>query len=157
MNTLPVKPKYKILVADDDLDVNTTFALLIEFEGHEVQAAQNGEAALALLAKSQFDLLITEYWLPHMKGDELAALVKEQCPQLPIIMVTANLEEFNADHYPITGVDCLLEKPFSMDHLREAIKWALEPNAERPPGESKTDWVHHGWVGTPDILRKSLP
>jgi CheY-like chemotaxis protein len=150
------KPKYRILVVDDDLDVNTTFALLIEFDGHEVQTVTNGEAALALLAKRQFDLLITEYWLPHMKGDELAALVKGQQPDLPIIMVTANLEEFNTDHHPISGVDCLLEKPFSMDHLREAMQWALEPNEERHADGLETHWTHSGRAEPLDILQKTI-
>jgi CheY-like chemotaxis protein len=104
MNT-SANPNYKILVVDDDLDVNTTFALLLEFDGHEVQTAYTGEAALVMLEKSKFDLIITEYWLPRMKGDELAAIVKQRWPDLPIIMATANSEELSKDAYPISGVD----------------------------------------------------
>src|SRR5580700_7287600 len=111
--------KYKILVVDDDLDLNTSFALLLEFDGHEVETAYTGEAALEKLAKKRFDLIIAEYWLPRMRGDHLAALVKHKWPDLPIIMVTANFEEIHVDDHPIAGVTCLLDKPFSMEHLRE--------------------------------------
>jgi DNA-binding response OmpR family regulator len=130
MNT-SVNVKHKILVVDDDLDVNTTIALMLEFDGHTVETVDTGEAALVRLRKSNFDLIITEYWLQLMKGDELAALVKEQWPDQPIIMATANSEEIHADHLGISGVDCLLNKPFSMLQLREAMLWVFARYAER--------------------------
>ena len=76
----PEQHKYKILVVSDDLDENTTMVVLLEFDGHEVRTVDTGEAALAMLETTGFDLIITEYGLPSMKGDEFAALVKEQWP-----------------------------------------------------------------------------
>ena len=149
MNT-QVNPKYKILVVDDDLDLNTSIALLLEFDGHEVQTAYTGEAALKLLAKSHFDLMISEYWLPLMKGTELAALVRHKCPDLPIIMVTNDVAEINMDEHPITGISCLLDKPFSMDQLREAMRWAMGHNAERQAEDLEIHWVHRGRHAVPD-------
>lgn len=149
MNT-SANSKYKILVVDDDLDLNTTFALLLEFDGHEVQTAGSGEAALNLLAKSQFDLMIAEYWLPQMKGNQLAKLVKEQWPDLPVILATANTEELNIDEHPITGADCLLDKPFSMNQLRDAMTWALNRHAEKRRGSLETHWMHGGQLEVPD-------
>lgn len=143
-------PKYKILVVDDDLDLNTTFALLLEFDGHEVQTAYTGEAALKLLAQGHFDLMIAEYWLPMMKGTELAALVKERWPDLPFIMVTANTAELDTDDHPMTGVDCLLDKPFSMSQLREAMNWALNRHAQKWQSGSEPHWVHGGQLESPD-------
>ncbi len=134
-------PKYKILVVDD-VDLNTTFALLLEFDGHEVRTVYTAEAALAMLEKLKFDLMITEYWLPRMKGDELAALVKQEWPDQPIIIATANIEEINTDDHPITGVDCLLNKPFSMSQLREAINLVLEGCAGSQQGGLGTHGVH---------------
>ncbi len=131
-------PNYKILVVDDDLDVNTTFALLLEFDGHEVKTAFTGEDALALLEKNKFDLIITEYWLPHMKGDELAAIVKQRWHDLPIIMATANSEELSNDVHPIPGVDCLLNKPFSMPQLREAMIWVIDRYSENRQRDLET-------------------
>jgi DNA-binding response OmpR family regulator len=143
MNT-PMNPKHKILVVDDDLDVNTTLALMLEFDGHEVQTAYTGEAALAMLEKRKFDLIITEYWLPRMKGNELAALVKQQWPNQPIIMATANLDELNMEVHPISGVDCLLDKPFSMLQLREAMVWVLDCYADRQQSSLAIHGLHAG-------------
>ena len=149
MNT-PVNPKYKILVVDDDLDLNTGFALLLEFDGHEVQTAYTGEAALELLSKQHFDLLIVEYWLPRMTGDQLVALVKQKWPDLPVIMVTANFGEIRVEDHPIAGVDCLLDKPFSMTQLREAMNWALTRHTEKQPQEMEPHWVHTRHPAEPD-------
>jgi len=142
-----VNPKFRILVVDDDLDLNTGFALLLEFDGHKVQTAYTGEAALEMLAKDPFDLIIAEYWLPRMRGDHLAALIKQRWPELPIIMVTANFEEIHVDDHPIPGVNCLLDKPFSMDQLREAMNWAMGFRAGPQPEEpdhTEVHWVHAG-------------
>jgi DNA-binding response OmpR family regulator len=134
--------KYNILVVDDDLELNTGYTLLLEFDGHEVHTAFSGEVALEMLAKHHFDLMIAEYWLPRMRGDQLASLVKQKSPDLPIIMVTSNFEEIHVDDHPIPGVDCLLDKPFSMDQLREAMNWALARYAEKNPDDLQIHWVH---------------
>ena len=156
MNT-PLNSKYKILVVDDDLDVNTTLALMLEFDGHEVHTAFTGEAALAMLQKRNFDLIISEYWLPRMKGNELAALVKGQWPNKPIIMATANLDELNMEVPPIGGVDCLLGKPFSMSQLREAMSWVLEGCAERRQDSLGFDRLHDGLlVSEPNHRRSTI-
>jgi CheY-like chemotaxis protein len=124
-------PKYKILLVDDDLDANNTVAWMLEFDGHEVRTVNSSEAALALLAKSRFDLIITEYWLPSMKGDELAAIIKQEYPDHPIILMAANSEEINADAHPFAGVDCLVSKSFSLVQLREAMIWVFDRYAGR--------------------------
>ena len=125
-----VNPKYSILVVDDDLDLNTTFALMLEFDGHEVRAAYTCEAALLMLEKLHFDLIIAEYWLPGMKGNEFAALIKRACPDQPIIMTAASFEEIKVEEASFNAVDCLLTKPFSLRQLREAIIWVFEVAAE---------------------------
>jgi len=147
---MSASPKYKILVVDDDLDLNTGFALLLEFDGHEVHTAYTGEAALEMLAKNHFDLMIAEYWLPRMTGDQLASHVKQRWPDLPIIMVTANFGEVHVEDHPIAGVDCLLDKPFSMEQLREAMNWALGRHAEKHDDDHSAHWVHGGRQIMPD-------
>ena len=116
------KHKYNFLVVDDDIHLHTAFALMLEFNEHEVRTVHTGEAALALLEQEKFNLIITEYWLPGMYGDELAAIVKQQWPHQPIIMATANIEQLMFE----PPMDCLLNKPFSMSQLREAILGVLD-------------------------------
>ena len=142
-------PKYKILVVGDDVYLNTTFALMLAFDEHEIRTVSSGEAALAMLEKTKFDLIVTEYWLPQMKGDELAALVKQEWPDQPIILVTANIEDLNKDDQPITGVDCLLNKPLSMSQLRDAIIGVLDPRAGSRQSGLETHGVHTATLRNP--------
>ena len=143
MNTT-LNPKYKILVVDDDLDLNTGFALLLEFDGHEVQTAYTGEAAVEMLKKEHFDLVIIEYWLPRMTGDQLVAQVKHHWPDVHVIMVTADFGEIHPENHPIAGVDCLLDKPFSMEQLRAAINWSFDRGFEKTHQEVDAPWTIGG-------------
>jgi CheY-like chemotaxis protein len=111
----------QILVVDDEPTVSGAIKLLLQFDGHVVQTVDNGEAALALLEQHQFDLIITDFFMPGMKGDQLAAHIKERRPGQHVIMVTAFAEEFNAFGKAQGDVDFLLPKPFFRDELREAV------------------------------------
>jgi len=120
---------------DDDPSVRNILSLLIEFDGHQVQTVENGEAALVRLEQNEFDLVITDYLMPGMKGDQLAALIKQRRPDQPVIMASGSFANSN-DGNSITGVDCLLNKPFSMTELREAIKWVLSLYADSRQGRT---------------------
>jgi two-component system, response regulator FlrC len=113
--------RHQILVVDDEPTVCRAIKMLLEHDGHKVQTADGGEAALALLEQGKFDLIITDYRMQGMKGVELAVLIKERQPHLPIIMATAFADEFNIFGKPSAGVDFVISKPFSQKALREAI------------------------------------
>ena len=121
----PVKPlKTKgrhILVIDDESAVAKAIIMMLKFEGHIAEAAASGEAALAMLEQHNYDLIITDYSMPGIKGDQLASLMRESRPNLPIIMVTASAEDFMAGGRPTVNVDVVIGKPFSLNSLREAI------------------------------------
>ena len=73
------------------------------------------------LEKSKFDLVITDFEMPVMKGDELAAAIKARDPKQPVVMITAYAEMLQASGNPLTGVDFVISKPFLLENLREAI------------------------------------
>ena len=123
----------QILVVDDEPTVSGAIKLLLQFDGHVVQTVDNGEAALALLEQHQFDLIITDFFMPGMKGDQLAARIKQRWPGQPIIMVTAFAEEFNTFGKAQGDVDFVLQKPFSRNELREAVVQVL--TEKNPDGD----------------------
>ncbi len=112
---------YQILVVDDEPTVCAAIEMMLKFDGHEVQTAVSAEAALAVLEQRQFDLIITDYLMPDMKGDKFAAFIKKRRPGQRIIMASAFAEEFKTYGKPSGGVDCVINKPFSMADLRVAI------------------------------------
>ena len=113
--------KHQILVVDDEPTVCGAIKMLLEHDGHTVQTADGGEAALAMLEQGKFDLIVTDYRMQGMNGVELAVLIKQLLPHLPIIMATAFADEFNIYGKPSGGVDLVISKPFSLQILREAI------------------------------------
>lgn len=142
---------------DDDPNVRKIFSLLIEFDGHEVQAVDNGEAALARLEQNEFDLIITDYLMPGMKGDQLAALIKQRRPDQPVIMASGSFADSNFDGSSIAGVDCLLNKPFSMTELREAINWVLAVYADSQKGRLETGETQGSCLAESDDNAKRTP
>jgi two-component system OmpR family response regulator len=117
----PLKARYQILVVDDEPTVCKAIQMMLKYYGHEVQTAGDGAAALAVFEAGQFDLVITDYLMPEMKGDQLVTLMKGRRPGQRIIMVTAFAEDFLTLGKPTGGVDYVLNKPFSLEELRVAI------------------------------------
>jgi CheY-like chemotaxis protein len=108
----------RILLVDDDVAARESIKLLLSIDRHGVIEAKNGQEALQLFSQAPFDLVIIDYFMPQMKGKELAAYIKMAAPLLPILMVTAYLEKLvDTD----TQVDAMLPKPFGIAELREAI------------------------------------
>jgi CheY-like chemotaxis protein len=111
----------KILVVDDEPFVCDAVKMMLAFDGHEVETASSGQEALTLFEKGKFDIVITDFSMPVMKGDELAATIKARSPDQPIVMITAYAEMLQASGNPLTGVDFVISKPFLLENLREAI------------------------------------
>jgi two-component system, NtrC family, response regulator HydG len=119
--TTPAFPQRRILVVDDEPLVCDAVKMMLNFDGHIVKTAGNGKDALAMLEAGQFDLVITDFEMPAMKGDELAAAIKARAPNQPVVMITAYAEMLQASANPLTGVDLIISKPFLLENLREAI------------------------------------
>ena len=117
----PVTPSKRILVVDDEPFVCYAVKMMLTFDGHEVQTANGGKEALALFEKHPFDVVITDFAMPVMKGDELAAAIKARVPNQPVIMITAYAEMLQSSEHPLPAVDYMISKPFLLDDLREAI------------------------------------
>jgi CheY-like chemotaxis protein len=117
----PAIPERRILVVDDEPLVCDAVKMMLEFDGHVVETVGSAKDALAMMEKGKFDLVITDFEMPRMKGDELAAAIKARDPKQPVIMITAYAEMLEAAGNPLSGVDLVISKPFLLENLREAI------------------------------------
>jgi CheY-like chemotaxis protein len=113
--------RYQILVVDDEPTVCKAIEMMLRYYGHEVETAADGSAALHRFTQGRYDLIITDYLMPEMKGDQLVSQIKRTRPAQRIIMVTAFAEDFLAEGKPTVAVDYVLSKPFSLEELRLAI------------------------------------
>jgi hypothetical protein len=111
----------RILVVDDEPFVCDAVKMMLAFDGHEIQTATSGADALALYDQQKFDLVITDFAMPQMKGDELAAAIKARNPEQPVLMITAYAEMLENSDNRLRAVDLVLGKPFYLEDLRKAI------------------------------------
>ena len=108
----------RILLADDQPSVRQAISLLLSLDQHTVIEAANGAEALDLFMPDHFDLVITDFEMPIMKGNELAAKIKHLSPAQPILMITAYAQQLGDSANP---VDAILNKPFHFEDLRQAM------------------------------------
>ena len=111
-----------ILVVDDEPLVRYTVQMLLRDEGYIVDEARSAFEGLALFEPGKFDMIFTDYFMPDMKGDELAATIKRRSPKQPVVIITAFLEKLQCSIDPLGGVDSIICKPFEVDTLRSAIQ-----------------------------------
>jgi CheY-like chemotaxis protein/two-component sensor histidine kinase len=106
-----------ILAVDDDPLVLENTSAMLAAQGHKVLSANSAKEALEVLGKEGVDLIITDYAMPGMTGEELAKRVMADAPQLPILMVSgyASLPERARSTVPRLG------KPFKEQELSRAI------------------------------------
>jgi CheY-like chemotaxis protein len=117
----------KVLVVDDEPMVCESFKLLLASDGYSVETVESGERALSRLGEEDFDVVITDYAMPEMKGDQLAARIKSRWPNLPVIMITVYAEMLQSSPQPPPHADAFVTKPFSLDDLRHALSVARPP------------------------------
>jgi signal transduction histidine kinase/ActR/RegA family two-component response regulator len=128
----------RILIVDDNpLNLNMLQRVLRK-QSYEVERASAGPEALALLARTRVDLILTDVHMPGMDGVELAgkirALLGEQAP--PIIAVTADAWQESRARFLAQGMDDCITKPYQLDQLRALVQaWLtrLPERRQEPP------------------------
>ncbi len=118
--------KHRILIVEDDAVFLRPLLRVVEAEGYEVRATQNGEAALDLLRHEDFDLVLTDKLLPKMDGIELVRQIKAGHPDVAVVVMTAHATvESAVEALRLGAVDFLL-KPFDLTEAVLVIRHAIE-------------------------------
>jgi DNA-binding response OmpR family regulator len=116
-----------ILVADDDPDILEFVAFRLERDGHEVIRAHDGEQALAAARRRRPDLAVLDVTMPGLGGFEVLRALREEAPpaRLPVILLSARVQEADVRRGLEAGADGYLGKPFSAQELRERVEAIL--------------------------------
>jgi CheY-like chemotaxis protein len=112
----------RILLVDDEPGARKALSLFLSIDQHTVTEAEDGKEACLLYTPGDYDLVITDYDMPRMKGDELTRTIKCLVPSQPVIMVTGLPGELWGQDNP---VDALLIKPITISELRQAIAMVI--------------------------------
>lgn len=113
----------RILVAEDNKLILDTVLFKIKKDGYEVETANNGRECLEMLQRSQYDLLITDLFMPFISGLEVIASVRnEMKSDLPILVLSAAGAEETVLKAFEMGADDYMIKPFSLSELSIRVK-----------------------------------
>jgi DNA-binding NtrC family response regulator len=120
----------RILLVDDEPGILQTLRIILTADGYEVETAWSSKEARSILNQESFDVVVTDFNLPGMKGDELAGLIKERWPHTAVMMLSGSAEILLASGRALPGVDALMGKPFNLTEFREKIARLLEEESE---------------------------
>jgi DNA-binding NtrC family response regulator len=128
--------KRSILVVEDEAKLRRLVELQLTDEGFQVQSAPDAEAALQLLRKERFDLLLTDFKLPGMNGLEFLAEAKRIDAQMPVVIMTAFGSVESAVDAMKAGASDYVLKPFSLAELVLIVRKELDANRLREENRS---------------------
>jgi DNA-binding response OmpR family regulator len=111
----------KVLVVDDEPYVRSTIRDVLQDELYKVSEAQNAAEAMALLAREQFDVVLMDIKMPGKDGIAALGEIRTLCPGIGIIMISGHGTIDNAVESIKLGAFDFLQKPFSMQRLKEAV------------------------------------
>jgi len=114
-----------ILIIEDDISILEGLKDNLEFEGYRVITETNGKRGLNLAMEKKIDLLLLDIMLPGLNGYEICRKIKQEHPELPIIMLTARGSEMDKVSGLDTGADDYITKPFSLPELLARIRAAI--------------------------------
>jgi CheY-like chemotaxis protein len=116
----------RILLADDDRNVNRSVDILLTLDGYETMSVYNGEEALQKLLQQKFDLLITDLIMPKIDGIELIAKIRKFNSELPIMVVSGQLNEKLIKLLKKKKIHYVLPKPINPARFRKMVNKAFE-------------------------------
>ena len=116
----------KILVVDDEQSVATTIKAILQLDGNEVTAVTSGKEALDLLARQEFDVVLTDLRLDDLDGIEVLRETQKLWPDTVSIMLTGYASLESAVTALRSGAYDYLIKPSDVDELRATVGRGLE-------------------------------
>ncbi|HWC17572.1 MAG TPA: response regulator [Terriglobales bacterium] len=112
-----------VLCIDDEPSICALHKLVFEVHGYRVLVSKNGPEALRLLDREHVDLIVLDYRMPEMMGDEVAEAIRARYPQIPILMESA-YTDLPAD--ALKNVDAYLIKGDATENLLAQVKALLK-------------------------------
>jgi DNA-binding response OmpR family regulator len=116
----------RILIVDDDEAIRALLRLTLPTEEYDVTEAVDGEDGLELLGETKPDLILLDWKMPGRHGSLVLDEVKVRRPNLPVIVLTSEIQEHHRRLAESLRVDAFLTKPFSPIELLETIERLLD-------------------------------
>lgn len=131
-----MKSSVTILVVDDESMMRNLLKKILSRDGYQVVLAESGDEALSILGKEKIDLVISDLKMPGLDGFELLKVVKDEYPEIAIIIMTAYGDTYTVKDALLLGADEYITKPFKSFEISlivERAYWRLMSRAGQTP------------------------
>jgi two-component system phosphate regulon response regulator PhoB len=117
----------RVLVVDDDDDIRELIRWKLRASGYDVEAAADGEAALAAAAETRPDLVVLDWMMPRLSGLEVCRALRDDpaTAGVPVILLTAKAQEADIERGFAAGADDYVVKPFSPREVLSRVEAVL--------------------------------
>lgn len=119
-------PRGRILVVDDEESIRTTLRQILEDEGYSVTVCEDGETALKLLDKGDFEIVLLDVWLPGMDGIQVMEEMNKQRRTEEVLMISGHGTIDTAVRATRVGAYDFIEKPLSLERVLVGVQNALQ-------------------------------
>lgn len=142
----------KILIVEDDLDINNLLVELLTRQEYEVVRAYSGTEALLWIEKQSFDLILLDLMLPGMSGEEVLQKLKEEKKDTCVIALSAKDDTKSKIHMLRGGADDYITKPFDTEELLARIEVALRKSNKASAKQEEVYCLRDLKLDTKNIL-----
>lgn len=118
--------RYNILWADDEIDLLKPHIMFLEQRGYDITPVNNGADAVEMCDDKNFDVVFLDEHMPGMSGLEALSQIKNNKPNLPVVMITKNEEEQIMEEAIGSKIADYLIKPLNPSQILLAVKKILE-------------------------------
>jgi len=122
----------RILFVDDDPDATRLYRTMLAAAGHDIVTVDAGIDAVERAAREPFDLVITDFNMPGIKGDVTLSLLRARIPSLPVVGLTSEPSSAVEKRARDAGAAAFLRKPCRADVLIRAVERAVANNGRAP-------------------------
>lgn len=127
----------KILIVEDEPSMRQGLKDNLEFEGYEVELAEDGKIGLQKIMEGKYNLIVLDVMLPEMSGFDVCKKAREKGISTPIIMLTAKGEEIDKVVGLELGADDYITKPFSLREFLARLKAVLRRGEGKIVGDKE--------------------
>jgi DNA-binding NtrC family response regulator len=150
-----MKRKGNVLVVDDEKTVCSSCRKILTREGYNVDVASSGKEALDKVKANGFDVVVTDWKMPEIDGIEVARRIKEEDPNIEVILITGYPSVETSIEAMRSGVSDYVPKPFTPQELSDALIRALA-RGQAVPADLVLDRLIEKGVVSPKAMPQAV-
>ncbi|MDO4287831.1 MAG: response regulator transcription factor [Eubacterium sp.] len=147
---------YRILIVEDDPDINGLLERLLVREGYGVRPAFSGTEAQLLLEREDFDLVLLDLMLPGMTGEALMKLIRDHNQSIGVIVISAKTALEDRVALLRAGADDFILKPFELEEVLARVEAQLRRVGLKPEQKSGERLIHGDLVMDTEAVEVTL-